>query len=73
LALNLSAWAQGLGGADADGRAHAKRARRELFCIPARVIHHARQVLLRLSPAHRRGPFLAAWAALAALPNAALP
>lgn len=70
LALNLSAWAQGLGGADIDGRAHAKRARRELFCLPARVVHHARQVVLRLSPAHRRGPFLSTWAALEALPSA---
>ncbi len=72
LALNLSAWTQGLGGIDADGRAHAKRARRELFCIPARVIHHARQVVLRLSPTHRRGPFLSTWATLEAL-HSALP
>jgi len=70
LALNLSAWAQGLGGTDGDGRSHAKRARRELICIPARVIHHARRVVLRLSPTHRRGPFLSAWAALRALPSA---
>jgi len=70
LALNLSAWAQGLGCADSNGRAHAKRARRELICIPARVIHHARRVVLRLSPTHRRGPFLSTWAALAALPSA---
>jgi len=70
LALNLSAWVQGLGGADIDGRAHAKRARRELFCLPARVIRHARQVVLRLSPVHRRGPFLSTWAALEALPSA---
>ena len=70
LALNLSAWVQGLGGADNDGRAHAKRARRELFCFPARVIRHARRVVLRLSPVHRRGPFLSTWAALEALPSA---
>jgi len=70
LALNLSAWTQGLGGADTDGRAHAKRARRELFNIPARVLHHARQVVLRLSPTHRRGRFLSTWAALRALPSA---
>ena len=70
LALNLSAWVQGLGGADEDGRAHAKRARRELFCVPARVISHARRVVLRLSPVHRRGPFLSTWAALEALPSA---
>ncbi len=35
LALNLSGWTKGLGGADGDGRAHAKRARRKLICIPA--------------------------------------
>jgi len=70
LALNLSAWAQSLGGADTDGRAHAKRARRELFCLPARVIHHARRVVLRLSPVHRRGPFALVWSALRALPSA---
>ncbi len=66
LALNLSAWVQALGRADTHGRAHAKRARRELFCLPARVVHHARRVVLRLSPVHRRGPFLSAWAALEA-------
>lgn len=70
LALNLSAWVQGLGGAGTDGRAHAKRARRELFCVPARVIHHARQVVLRLSPVHRRGPFVSVWSVLRALPSA---
>jgi len=70
LALNLSAWVQSLGGADTDGRAHAKRARRELFCLPARVIHHARRVVLRLSPVHRRGPFASVWSALRALPSA---
>ena len=70
LALNLSAWVQSLGGADTDGRAHAKRARRELFCLPARVIRHARQVIVRLSPAHRRGPFASVWRALRALPSA---
>jgi hypothetical protein len=70
LSLNLSTWLQGLGGADTDGRAHAKRLRRELICIPARVLHHARQLVLRLSPAQRRGPFVSVWAALRALPSA---
>ena len=70
LALNLSAWVQSLGGADTDGRAHAKRARRELFCLPARVVHHARRVVLRLSPVHRRGPFASVWGVLRALPSA---
>lgn len=73
LALNLSAWTQALSGIDSDGRAHAKRARRELFCVTARVVHHARRVVLRLSPASRRGPLLSAWAALQALPAAASP
>jgi len=70
LALNLSAWVQSLGAADADGRAHAKRARRELFCVPARVLRHARRVIVRLSPVHRRGPFASVWSALRALPSA---
>jgi len=51
-------------------RRQAKFVRRMLLCVPARVIHHARRVVLRLSPTHRRGPFLSTWAALAALPSA---
>ena len=41
---------QSLAGVDASGRAHAKRARRELFCLPARVLSHGRRFLLRLAP-----------------------
>ncbi len=70
LALNLSVFCQSLGGVDAGGRAHAKRARRELFVVPARVLSHARRIVLRLSPVHRRGSFLTAWCALRALPSA---
>lgn len=70
LALNLSVYCQSLGGTDAGGRAHAKRARRELFVVPARVLRHARRIVLRLSPVHRRGSFLTAWSALQALPSA---
>lgn len=73
LALNLSAWTQALAGIDTDGRVHAKRARRELFVVPARVIRHARRIVLRLSPVNRRGPLVPAWAALQALPSAASP
>jgi hypothetical protein len=73
LALNLSAWTQALAGIGTDGRAHAKRARRELFAVPARVIRHARRIVLRLSPVNRRGPLLSAWAALQALPSSAGP
>ena len=69
LALNLSAWTQALAGIDTDGRAHAKRARRELFCVAARVLHHARRVVVRLGSAGRRGALLPAWAALRALPT----
>jgi hypothetical protein len=73
LALNLSAWTQTLGRVHTTGRAHAKRARRELFAVPARVLRHARQVMVRFSPAGRRGPLLDAWAALRVLPTAAGP
>lgn len=51
LAVNLSAWLHELAGLDHGngyGRAHLSRLRRELICIPGRVIHHARQVTLRL-------------------------
>lgn len=73
LALNLSAWTQALAGIDTSGRAHAKRARRELFVVVARVLSHARRTVVRFSPANRRGPLLHAWAALQALPTAAGP
>jgi len=46
LATTLSVFTQTLGRVDADGvRAHAKRARQELFCLPARVLSHARSVV----------------------------
>lgn len=70
LALNLSVFSQSLGGVDIDGRAHAKRARRELFNIPARVLHHARHLVLRLSPVHHHGGFVRAWQTLRTLPAA---
>ena len=61
LAVNLSVFCQSLGGVDSSGRAHAKRARRELFCVPARVLFRGRRLVLRLAPGHRRGSFLSAW------------
>jgi len=73
LALNLSAWTQALAGIDTHGRAHAKRVRRELFCVAARVLRHARRTVVRLSPVNRRGPLVPAWTALRALPSAAGP
>jgi len=47
LALNLSAWIQALG-LGASSRAHAKRLRRELVCVPGRGVRHARATVLRL-------------------------
>jgi len=61
---------QFVGAADGGGRPMPKRARRELFCMPARVIHHAHRVVLRLSPTRRRGPFVSTWAILRALTSA---
>lgn len=67
LAVNLSVFCQSLGEVDSSGRAHAKRARRELFCVPARVLFRGRRLVLRLAPGHRRGSFLSAWERLRAL------
>lgn len=53
LAVNLSAWLHELAGLDHGngyGRAHLSRLRRELICIPGRVIRHARRIVLRLPP-----------------------
>jgi len=41
-------------------RAHGKRWRRELVVVPARVVRHARRLVVRLAPAQKDGPFLAA-------------
>jgi hypothetical protein len=53
LATALSAWLQELTGIDRGngrGRRGIARLRRELVCVPARVVHHARRVELRLPP-----------------------
>ncbi len=75
LALNCSAWLQSLAGADTgpDGRAHGKRLRRELVCVAARVVRHARKIVVRPAPEHRDGVFADAWAALGALASFAGP
>jgi hypothetical protein len=50
--LNISSWLQALTGHDQNtGRAHAKRLRRELVCVPARV---TRQAAAPRSTAHPR-------------------
>ena len=50
LALNCSVLLQALGGIDTCGRAHGKRLRRELIGVPGRLVRHAGQLLVRLSP-----------------------
>lgn len=70
LALNLSAWTQALGGIDRHGRAHAKRARRELFAFPARIIRHARQIIIRPAAGSPTHNLRHAFTTLRALPAA---
>jgi Transposase DDE domain group 1 len=53
LAVNLSAWLQELSGldyGDGRGRAHLGTLRHRLLVVPARLIHHAGQMVLRLPP-----------------------
>jgi len=53
LAVNLSAWLQelaGLDGGDGRGRAHLGTLRHRLLAVPARLIRHAGQSILRLPP-----------------------
>ena len=75
LALNTSTWLQSLCRLDAGphGRAHGKRLRRELIAVPARVLHHARRLVLRVAPEHRDGVFADAWATLHAMASFAGP
>jgi hypothetical protein len=53
LAVNLSAWLQELGGLDRGngrGRAHLATLRHLLLTVPARLVRHAGQAVLRLPP-----------------------
>jgi hypothetical protein len=53
LAAALSAWLQELTGIDPGngrGRRTIARLRREVFSVPGRVVHHARNIELRLPP-----------------------
>jgi hypothetical protein len=70
LAVTLSVLLQALAGLDDNGRAHCARLRRELLCIPARVITHAGRVELRLPPG-RQTLLPEVLAKLRALPTAA--
>lgn len=69
LALTLSAALQALTNHDQPHRAHGKRLRRELITVPARVVHHARRLIVRLAPGQADGPLLAAYDTLHALPG----
>ena len=71
LALTLSAAVQALTGHDHPHRAHGKRLRRELITIPARVVHHARRLILRLAPDQADGALIGAYHVLHALPGPA--
>lgn len=75
LALNCSSFLQSLCGLDTGryGRAHGKRLRRELLVIPARVLRHARRIVVRVAPEHREGPFSDAWERLAGMASFAGP
>ena len=75
LALNISTWLQSLCGLDAGphGRAHGKRLRRELIAVPARVLHHAHRLVLRVALEHRDGVFTEAWNTLGAMASFAGP
>jgi hypothetical protein len=69
LATNLSVFTQTLGQVNHDGvRAHGKRARRELFCLPARVLTHARAIVVRFAAGVADTAFTTAWEHLRALP-----
>jgi hypothetical protein len=70
LATNLSVFTQNLGHIDVDGRAHGKRARRELFALPARVTRHARRIIVRFAVGVADPAFRTAWKHLRALPTA---
>ncbi len=74
LGVNISSWLQAITGHDeTDGRAHAKRLRRELVCIAARVTHHAGRTEVHAAPEDHLGAFGDTWRMLDALLAGAAP
>ena len=74
IGLNISSWLQALTGHDQPtGRAHGKRLRRELICVPARVTRHGGRLEVHCAPEDHDGRFGDAWAALDALLTTASP
>ena len=74
IGMNTSSWLQALTGHDKHkGRAHGKRLRRELLCVPARVTSHAGEIWVHPAPEDAKGAFGAAWRSLDALLAASSP
>ncbi|MEI2775175.1 MAG: IS1380 family transposase [Tetrasphaera sp.] len=69
LAGNISVLLQALTGIDQRHRAHGARLRHELLCVPARIVRHGRQLILRLPPGQQLLPTVLA--RIRALPTAA--
>jgi hypothetical protein len=69
LAVNLSSMLQQVAGRNV--RAHAKRLRSELLCIPARVVRSGRRVILRLAPGADKAMFWDLYDAIGAIPSSA--
>ncbi|MEI2775149.1 MAG: transposase [Tetrasphaera sp.] len=69
LAGNISVLLQALTGIDQRHRAHGARLRHELLCVPARIVRHGRQLILRLPPDRQLLPTVLA--RIRALPTAA--
>ena len=69
LAVNLSSMLQQVAGRRV--RAHAKRLRSELICVPARVVRSGRQVILRLAPGADKALFWDLYDAIRAIASSA--
>jgi hypothetical protein len=69
LAVNLSSMLQQVAGRKV--RAHAKRLRSELICIPARLAHSGWRVILRLAPGADKALFWDLYDAIRAITSSA--
>ena len=69
LAVNLSSMLQQVVGRAV--RAHAKRLRSELICIPARLVRSGRQAILRFGPGAHKAMFWGLYDAIRAITSSA--
>ena len=69
LAVNLSSMLQQVAGRAV--RAHAKRLRSELICIPARLVRSGRQLMLRFAPGADKAMFWDLYDAIVAITSSA--